>query len=377
VGRDDETATTSGDGCRVYTRWCSLGPYYAMFPVSFARKVIASYTREGDAVLDPFAGRGTSVFCALESGRHALGVEINPLGWIYGQTKIGPAALHKVLDRIDEVGHASKRFERQAELLPEFFQVCYSCRVRSFLVAARSLLRWRTHSVDRTLMAFLLVYLHGKVEADGPTALSNQMRQTKAMAPDYSVRWWKTNGFALPPKLDPTAFLKQRIVWRYADGAPGWDAEVLRLGDCRCVLPRHRRTRANTFKLLFTSPPYRGVTSYYYDQWLRFWLLGDTEHPSRKGVRWKSKFDSRVAYEGLLERAFASSLRLLTPDAVVYVRTDARPQTFESTRAILKRLFPGKAMKCTPAPYVRATQTSLFGDHNQKPGEIDIILRPR
>ena len=47
-------------------------------------------------------------------------------------------------------------------------------------------------------MALILVYLHGKHDA----SLSNQMRQTKAMAPRYAVNWWRERGLR-PPSLDP------------------------------------------------------------------------------------------------------------------------------------------------------------------------------
>ena len=357
-------------------RWASLGPYYAMFPVSFARAVIQEHTRAGDGVLDPFAGRGTSVFCAREARRHALGVEINPLGWIYGATKVAPAVKDEVLWCVAEIAAAAKGFERAADELPAFFHHCFSHDVRAFLLAARLLLRWRTCGIDRTAMAFILTYLHGKIERGRPSALSNQMRQTKAMAPDYSVRWWQAKGMAEPPAIDPVAFLTSRIEWRYAKGAPDWGGEAMRLGDCRAVLPRRRGVDVGGYRLLLTSPPYRGVTSYYYDQWLRFWLLGETERPTLDGRRWKSKFEDAAAYRDLLARSFGACRRLLADDATVYVRTDARPATLDVTADTLRTLFPGKRFAMVPAPYSRATQTSLFGDKSDKPGEMDIVLTP-
>ena len=347
-----------------------------MFPVAFARQVIDTYTFVGEGVLDPFAGRGTSAFCALESGRYALGIELNPLGWIYGATKIAPAPVERVIARIRELGTAAKGLEADADRLPAFFHSCYSKRVRCFLLAARISLHWRSRRVDRTTMAFLLVYLHGKIERGKPSALSNQMRQTKAMAPDYSIGWWRENGLDEPPDIDPVAFLIDRVLWRYANGAPAWDRDAIRFGDCRAVMPRRPAREAGRFRLLLTSPPYRGVTSYYYDQWLRFWLLGDVERPTRSGKEWKGKFEDGARFEQLIYNTFRLSRRLLADDAVVYVRTDARPQTLDVTRSALERVFPAKRLTCISAPYLQATQTSLFGDHEAKPGEVDIILEP-
>ncbi len=358
-------------------RWASFGPYYAMFPVSFAREVIAKHTRLGDAMLDPFAGRGTSLFCALESNRAALGIELNPLGWIYGRTKLFPSPVEQVVSRIGKISKAAKSFAADADQLPKFFHLCYAPRVRSFLLAARSLLRWRSKQLDRTAMAFILVHLHGKIERSGrPSALSNQMRQTKAMAPDYSIKWWRENRFETPPDLDPASFLIERILWRYAKGAPAWNEEAMQRGDCRSVMQRKLARDCGRFSLMFTSPPYRGVTSYYYDQWLRFWLLGDAEHPVRNDKPWKTKFEGEKRYAQLILQSFAASRRLLSKDAVIYVRIDARPESFNVTRAALEQLFRSKRMNCVPAPYTRATQTALFGDRASKPGEMDIILTP-
>jgi hypothetical protein len=194
------------------------------------------------------------------------------------------------------------------------------------------------------------------------------------MAPDYSVAWWHENGFSVPPDIDPVAFLNERIRWRYLKGAPSWTASNLRLGDCRTVLRRQRSSMDERFQLLLTSPPYRGVTSYYYDQWLRLWLLGEAAHPTRVGEKWKGKFEDAEQYRQLLFDAFGACRRLMRSDAIIYVRTDARPQTLDITAEALYAAFPLWRETRMPAPYVRATQTSLFGDHGSKPGEVDIIL---
>lgn len=359
---------------KIVARWAGFGPYYAMFPLDFARSVIGTYTVEGDAVLDPFAGRGTSIFCAHETGRIGLGVEINALGWIYGCTKLAPAPVERVLERLKDIVRDAPLFAAEADQLAEFFHLCFAHRVRAFLLTARSSLDWRNCCTDRTVMAFILTYLHGKVENGRPRALSNQMRQTKAMAPGYSVAWWIKNGHRSPPEVDPWQFLADRIIWRYKHGSPSWSESSIRLGDCRSVLADEGQSSSQRFRLLLTSPPYRGVTSYYYDQWLRFWLLGEASHPKRDGLGWKTKFESELAYRQLLLDAFNVCAPLLVPDATIYVRCDARPASLDIVRSALQKVFPDKRMKCIEAPFGRPTQTSLFGDHNGKPGEVDLVL---
>jgi hypothetical protein len=346
-----------------------------MFPVAFARQVIADMTVPGDGVLDPFAGRGTSVFCAGEMGRRGLGVELNPVGWLYAKTKLRPAAAKGLIIRAKQLLADQSYVDAQIAKLPPFYQLCFAPRILRFLVAARQELNWRTSRVDGTLMAMILNYLHGKIDKSGPSALSNQMRQTKCMAPDYSVRWWQHNGYVSPPDFCPIEFLSDRINRRYKHGSPVFDDCSVMLGDCRTVLPRIRGREP--FRLLLTSPPYCGVTSYYYDQWLRLWMLGDAAHPTRAGGTWKGKFEHRQAYAELLLKAFGRARRLLSEDATVYVRTDAREITLSMTKRVLTQVFPDKVSEFVPAPYNKATQTSLFGDKLPKPGEYDIILRPR
>lgn len=192
-------------------RWLAFGPYYGMFPVRFALNVVQEYTRPGESLLDPFAGRGTSVAAAWALVRQGRAVEVNPVAWLYGRVKIAPSAEHAVLLRLHDVCDASEAYRAAAGDMGEFYEWCLSSRAREFLLAARDMLDWQSDPVDQTLAAFILAYLHGK----WGQALSNQMRQQKSMAPAYSVRWWQERDMH-PPDVDPLAFFERRIRWRYA-----------------------------------------------------------------------------------------------------------------------------------------------------------------
>ena len=128
--------------------------------------------------------------------------------------------------------------------------------------------------------------------------------------------------------------------------------------------------------LLFTSPPYYSVTNYHYDQWLRLWLLGGPPHALRSGGAKRGEFEHRVNYKTLLERVFTRAARLLADDATVYVRTDRRDFTLNTTLDVLGRVFPSKRIETTARPYRGSTQTHLFGDKASKVGEVDILLLP-
>ena len=50
----------------------------AMFPINLALRVIRLYTDEGDIVLDPFLGSGTTALAAIEMKRQYIGIEKSP-----------------------------------------------------------------------------------------------------------------------------------------------------------------------------------------------------------------------------------------------------------------------------------------------------------
>ncbi len=141
-------------------RWASVGPYYAMFPVDFALEVIEAYTEPGDRVLDPFVGRGSSIYAAAAKGRTGCGMEINPVGWLYSTVKLRPTTQGRVLNRLRDIGREAIGIDIKQAKLPTFFDWAYAPDVLRFLLAARENLRWRASKVDRTLMAFILVYLY-------------------------------------------------------------------------------------------------------------------------------------------------------------------------------------------------------------------------
>jgi hypothetical protein len=357
-----------------YARWAGVGPYYAMFPISFVQQKIERYTNPGQRVLDPFAGRASSIFAGAAHGRPSVGIEINPVGWIYGKTKLSPAPADSVEARAVEIAELAGALPADAGgNLPEFFKLCFAKNTLRFLLAARENLDWRRTRVDRTLMALILVDLHGVRSR----SFSNQMRQSKAMSPDYSVNWWRARRLK-PPRINPEEFLKGKIRWRYARGVPQTAGSSVYLGDsCRVMLRVREETRRKNlkpFKLLVTSPPYIGISDYHRDQWLRLWMLGGKPAFVRSGEKNKSAFASEQDYRDLLNNVFLQAAEVMSKSGYVYVRTDARGQTFNVTREALAQAFPRWREKIARRPYSKQTQTALYGDRSEKPGERDILL---
>lgn len=54
------------------------GAHFATFPPDLAKRCILAGTEEGEKVLDPFAGAGTTLLVARSLGRPSIGIELNP-----------------------------------------------------------------------------------------------------------------------------------------------------------------------------------------------------------------------------------------------------------------------------------------------------------
>ena len=355
------------------SRWARFGPYYAMFPVEFAFEVVNNYSRAGDHIVDPFSGRGSSIFAGGVLGRHSLGIEINPVGWLYGKVKLHPAPKEKIVSRLFEIYSKRNFYSRRIEKMPEFYRMCFCDEVLKFLFAARTFLNWKTNNTDSTLMAIILSTLQGKRNE----GLSNQMPMTKSLSIPYSIKWWRNKGISEPPILDPYDFLLRKIKWRYEKGIPEIKTEnSVIFGDCTEVLKNmNKKTdESKQYSLLFTSPPYCSITDYHIDQWLRLWLLGGQSDAKTVNKKHKGRFNNKVEYSDLLESVFAQCSKIMKKKATVYIRTDAREFTLNITNKIVDKYFYDYRKVIKNRPVGKRTQTEIVGNRSSKKGEVDIIL---
>jgi len=297
-------------------RFHSICPYFAMFPEAFVRRNVLAWSKRDDIVLDPFSGRGTTVFESLINGRKAIGCDTNPVAACLSMAKADPPALKAVLARIGELRKESARFStRSAEVTDEFFTACFHQETLRQVLFLRKRLKWRESRVDCFIAALVLGCLHGESHRT-EACFSNRMPRTISTKPAYSVRWWKKNG-CLPPKREAFSILATAADYRYQSPLPPIRGRVME-GDARKASSLFRAYKEKV-KLVITSPPYLDITDYHEDQWLRLWFLGGPMKP----ISGQGKDDRHrivECYWQFLSEAWAGILPLLQDSAQVVVR---------------------------------------------------------
>jgi hypothetical protein len=176
-------------------RFHALCPYFAMFPEQFVEKHLI-WSKPRDVVLDPFCGRGTTVFEALLRGREALGGDTNPVAVCVSGAKADPPSLRELLDRIVKLQHSYYTVGVHDSELPggEFFESCFHRRTLQQLAFLRRRLQWRRSRTDRFIATLALGCLHGESHRT-EWCFSNRMPRTISTKPEYSVRWWRENRY--------------------------------------------------------------------------------------------------------------------------------------------------------------------------------------
>ncbi len=86
----------------------------APFPVALPHRLIDLYTYEGDVVLDPFMGSGSTAVAALRTGRHFIGFDTDP-----DYVSAAEARLADERARSDEIQAATRRRVRLPAVKPD------------------------------------------------------------------------------------------------------------------------------------------------------------------------------------------------------------------------------------------------------------------
>jgi hypothetical protein len=336
----------------------AICPYFTMFPLEYPIRILKQHKHQSPIVLDPFCGRGTTLFAARSLGLQSWGIDSSPVAVAIAKAKLSRCSPEKVLSLakrlIDET--APKHVPRT-----QFFRSAFRLRTLTQLCALREgLLTQRSDSdAAAILRAAAIGCLHGPMSKNISEAgyFSNQMPRTYASKPGYAVRYWRKHQLSAP-KVDVLPVLKRKIS-RFGNLTAVSSGSFRRiiLGDSQTESIYRRIPRKTD--LVVTSPPYYGMRTYVQDQWLRNWFLGGPEEIDYShGVQ--LEHTGQQTFVECLGKVWANIARSETDDLHMYVRFGIIP----SAKADAKKLFRSSMEESRVAwkeISVRSAQTASIG----------------
>lgn len=240
-------------------------PYFTMFPLQFPFERLAK-AEPGQVVLDPFCGRGTTLYAARLRGLKAIGIDSNPVAAAIARAKLASAKVEDVIGLCKEILEDSPHPKQIPK--GEFWSRCFHqdtlldvCKLREYFIQqCRS-------DAELLLRAIVLGILHGPRLKTGISYLSNQMPRTYSTKPVSAVNYWKKHRLRAP--LVDTLVVIQKKAERCLTKVPRRTS-----GKVVCADSRQLKALMAKADWVITSPPYYGLRTYLPDQWLRSWFLG-------------------------------------------------------------------------------------------------------
>ncbi len=296
--------------------------YPARFSPVFAREVIRAFSREGDLVIDPFCGGGTTLLEAMALGRRVAGMDVSALATFIARTKTTPLSVH---DKRAIVAWLESLERDEPQIRAKV-----SCRAPSDVAhyernlphTAKVFFSWTLHRIARLEKPRQQSFARLALLAVGQWALDcrTSMPSTADMKDEFCRRLRDSieayfrflTGVAEDNEL-PRCRLSslRRIINRDAQGSDE-DGRIP-----RSWLPA---------KLVVTSPPYPGVHVVYHRWQINgrretpapFWLANQRDGAGEAHYVLGRRSEPELkTYFARLTAVFTSLRPLLSPDALV------------------------------------------------------------
>ena len=284
--------------------------YRACFKPQLPAFFIDRLTRPGDAVFDPFAGRGTTLLEAALRGRTPFGCDINPLAHAMLWPRLRPPLLAEVRQRLDRLDLS------HADDLPRPLLAFYHPDTLTEITALRAYLlerasRGRLDDLDQWIRMVAVNRLTGH----SPGFLSVYTlppNQAVSVASQMKINARRKQ---TPSRRDLRAIIVRKSASLLADIDEPTRATlsaVSQRGRFHTGSCTERFWRPGTVQLVVTSPPFLNVVDYAADNWLRCWFCGVDAARVAIGLH-----ASVTAWQQFIETAFRRLARLLSPGGYV------------------------------------------------------------
>ena len=302
----------------------SIASYLAMFTSALPKFFIEQFSKKGDLIYDPFAGRGTVGLKARELNRFFVGSDLNPYAVVLARSKMATIGKQALLGYVDQLEQQSKLWitQNQSIFKKKTFQELtyfYSPRVLNQLIFLREKygINWRRFSdYQNVLFGFVFGLMHGPVRKNNTSLyFSLSMPNTISMAPNYVRRYAQEHNLK-KPQQNIFNLIKSRINQKYdALLSQPYSGKVYE----HDALQFNNQIQDHSIDLLITCPPYLNLVNYTQANWLRLWLLGYDRNELRTKISLSDNIKQKEYLTFILQFLNSVSIKLKQGAHVVLV----------------------------------------------------------
>ena len=240
--------------------------YRGCFKAQLPEFFIARLSEVGEAVYDPFAGRGTTPVQAALMGRRPVANDINPLSAMLTRPRFNPPTLQEVARRLREISWETGEVEN-LDLL-----AFYSPRTLRHICALRG---WLAHRGSARPLDAVDDWVR-MVALNRLTGHSAGFFSVYTMPPNQAVslsaqRKINEKRGQIPPDRDVSGIILKKSRTLLSDGLPPPVMGDQLLCSTADLTPEIAN---DSVTLTVTSPPFLDIVQYADDNWLRCWFAG-------------------------------------------------------------------------------------------------------
>lgn len=336
----------------------AICPYFTMFPLEYPLRVLKKHKPAKAKVIDPFCGRGTTLFAARTLRLATTGIDASPVAVAIAQAKLCQIDVEAALELASVFINDSTSIT-----IPDspFFSAAYHPEVLRKICAIRhSLLTLDKHTDASILLrAAMLGCLHGPISKtpENQAYFSNQMPRTFSSKPEYSVGYWHKRQL-VARQLDVLTVLRRKLERIPVSGlATNNSFNDVRLGDARAT--NTLSAQDLDFSVVVTSPPYYGMRTYVEDQWLRNWFLGGPDYVAY-GNNNQLQHTGKAVFAESLGQVWTNMARSTADSLHMYVRFGIIPSAKTDARELMLNSLESSAAQWRVVS-VRNAQTAHSG----------------
>jgi len=274
--------------------------YRACFKPQLPRFFIDRLSGPGEAVYDPFMGRGTTPVEAALAGRTPVGNDVNPLSLLLTRPRLNPPALPALPARLEEVPWGEGGIEREDLLVFYHRETLRQLSALRRFLMERAPLGADPDPVDDWIRMVALNRLTGH----SPGFFSVYTLPPNQAVSVEAQRKINEKRAQTPPPRDVAKLILRKSRALLADGASPRAGARLGVGDAAATA----FIASGSIKLVVTSPPFLDVVQYESDNWLRSWFAGIDP----AGVK-ISALRSEEGWSAMVAAVLAELARVLAP----------------------------------------------------------------